>query len=151
MGRSKEHNELDPYVKYGVFKKAFGNVNMFKSQGNFLAAHVLIFSILEDRVTAAYVTCYRALNAKNPPQFEELRKIAFRNMVGNLLAMGVFDEALAEKINIATIKRNQLTHEMMWRLDCFSESDVDDIRMLINEVNKFSRRFSKRTQQGNEK
>jgi hypothetical protein len=151
MGRSKEHNELDPYVKYGVFKKAFGNVNLFKSQGNFLAAHVLIFSILEDRVTAAYVTCYRALNAKNPPQFEELRKIAFRNMVGNLLAMGVFDETLAEKINAVTIKRNQLTHEMMWRLDCFSESDVDDIRMLINEVNKFSRRFSKRTQQGSEK
>ena len=151
MGRSKEHNELDPYVKYGVFKKAFGNVNLFKSQGNFLAAHVLIFSILEDRVTAAYVTCYRALNAKNPPQFEELRKIAFRNMVGNLLAMGVFDETLAEKINAVTIKRNQLTHEMMWRLDCCSESDVDDIRMLINEVNKFSRRFSKRTQQGSEK
>lgn len=148
MGRSKEHNELDPYVKYGVFRRAFSNVNLFKSQNNFLAAHVLIFSILEDRVTAAYVTCYRALNNRNPPQFEELRKIAFRNMVGNLLVMGVFDEILVEKINAVAIKRNQLMHEMMWRLDCFSETDVNEIRLLINEVNKFSRKFSKRTHQG---
>ncbi|WP_194942782.1 hypothetical protein [Limnohabitans sp. Rim11] len=143
MGRSQEHNELDPYVKYGVFRKAFSNVNMFKSQGNYLAAHMLIFSILEDRVTAAYVTCYRALNDKNPPQFEDLKKIAFRNMVGNLLAMGVFDETIAEKINSVAMKRNQLTHEMMWRLDCFKEENVDEVRALINEVNKMSRRFAK--------
>jgi hypothetical protein len=143
MGRSKENNELDPFVKYGIFKKAFTNVNLFKSQKNFLAAHVLIFSILEDRVTAAYVVCYRALNQRNPPQYNELSKIAFRNLISNLTVMGVLDELLAEKIRNAAIKRNKLTHEMMWRLDCFSEEDVNEVRYLINKVNKMRRHFVK--------
>jgi len=136
-------NGLDPFAMYSVFKTAFDQVNKFKAERNLLAAHVLAFSILEDRVTAAYVSAYRLLHEKNPPQYENLGKIHFKNKVSNLHNMGVIDQSLDEKINAAAILRNELTHEMMWRLDCFTEEGLDEIRDLINQVNKANRRFVK--------
>ena len=140
MSRS---NFIDPYAKYAVFKNAFNQVNKFKEEGNFLAAHVLAFSILEDRVTAAYVSSYRLLHDKNPPQHEDLGRIHFKNKFSNLHNMGVIDQSLYGQIDIAATERNKLTHEMMWRLNCFTEEAVDSIRNLINQVNKANRRFVK--------
>ena len=137
-------NALDPFAKYTVFRNAFGQVNKFKAESNFLTAHVLAFSILEDRVTASYVSSYRLLHDKNPPQYETLAKINFKNKVSNLLVMGVIDEALSQEIYLAAILRNELFHEMMWRLDSFTEEAVDGIRNLINQVQKANRRFIKK-------
>ena len=143
MSRSKTHNALDPFVKYTIFKNAFGQVNKFQEEENLLAAHVLAFSILEDRVTAAYVSSYRLLHEMDPPQIDSLQKIKFWNLVSNLHVMGVIDQSLQQRIYLAANLRNKLTHEMMWRLDCFTNEAVNEIRQLINQIQTANRRFVK--------
>ena len=143
MSRSKTHNAADPFVKYAVFKRAFDEVIKFQAEENLLAAHVLAFSILEDRVTAAYVSSYRLLHEMDPPQIESLQKIKFKNLVSNLHVMGVIDQSLEQKIYLAGNLRNELMHEMMWRLDCFTQEAIHEIRKLITQVQTANRRFVK--------
>ena len=141
MARSKTHNALEPFVKYEIVKNAFGQVIKFQAEGNLLAAHVIAFSILEDRVTAAYVSSYRRLHGMDPPQIESLQKIKFKNLVSNLHVMGVIDQSLEQKIYLAGDLRNELMHEMMWRLDCFTLEAINEIRKLITQVQTANRRF----------
>jgi hypothetical protein len=144
MARSKTHNALDPFVKYTIFRNAFGQVIKFQAEQNLLAAHVLAFSILEDRVTAAYVSSYRLLHEMDPPQIESLQKIKFKNLVSNLHVMGVIEQSLEQKIYLAGDLRNELLHEMMWRLDCFTQEAINEIRKLITQVQTANRRFVKK-------
>jgi len=141
--RPKEHVEMEPYAKYTIFKEAYDRINLYKDKEDFLAAHVLSFSILEDRVTAAYVSAYRSLNKEDPPNMHKLEKVFFKMLIDILQSMGVIKEDLHKKLLEAANKRNELMHEMMWRLNAFNSSDVEDIRSLINEVETMTEKFVK--------
>ena len=141
--RPKEHVEMMPYTKYEIFRAAYDRVNRYKEAKDFLAAHVLSFAILEDRVTAAYVVAYRVINKEDPPKMNELGKLRFKQLLDLLLGMGVMKMELHESLANAAIKRNELMHEMMWRLNAFNLKNVDELRSLIGEVEKVTERYVK--------
>ena len=141
MGRPSNHQDMSPYAKYKTFKQAFDEVAMHKEKKNFLAAHIVAFSILEDRVTASYVLCFRAINNANPPKYERLHKIPFKQFLEFLLGMGAIHEDLYDSLLKAAHKRNELLHQAMWRLSAFNAKNVDEVRTLIYEIQKATRKF----------
>ena len=143
VARPKEHLLMQPFTKYEIFKAAYDRVNLYKEKKDFLAAHVLSFSILEDRVTAAYVVVYRLMNREDPPKYESLGKLRFKDLLDLLLRMGVLKIDLHQRLLNAAYKRNELLHEMMWRLNAFNSKNVDEIRSLIIEVEKMTRNYVK--------
>jgi hypothetical protein len=143
MGRPSNHHGMSPYAKYKTFKQAFDEVAKHKENKNFLAAHIVAFSILEDRVTASYVLCFRAINNCNPPKYEQLHKVPFKQFLDYLLGMGAVDEDLYDGLLKAAYKRNELLHQAMWRLSAFNAKNVDEVRILINSVQKATRKFLK--------
>lgn len=143
MSRPSNHLEMTPYAKYETFKSAFDEVAKHKSNKNYLAAHVVAFSILEDRVTASYVLCFRAINKLNPPNYQRLHKVPFKQFLDYLVGMGAIDVVLYESLLKAAHKRNELLHQAMWRLSAFNLKNVEDVRKLINEMQKATRKFVK--------
>lgn len=142
--RPKEHISMNPYAKYEIFKSAYDRINSYKEKKDYLAAHVLSFSVLEDRVTAAYVVAYRTINKENPPKYEKLDKMRFKELLDLLLGMGVIKEELHSDLLKAANKRNELMHEMMWRLNAFNSKNVDDVRTLIGKVEKMTEWYVKK-------
>jgi hypothetical protein len=53
------------------------------------------------------------------------------------------DQSPEQKIYLAGNLRNELMHEMMWRLDCFTQEAIHEIRKLINQVQTANKRFVK--------
>ena len=141
MGRSISDDELSSYAKYETFKKAYGNVNFFTESGNLIAAFVLCFSILEDRLCAAVVVCSRALERKIKE--DNVSKMPFKQRIDHLLDIQAIDDDLHERLLKAAFLRNELTHKMMWRLDVFHAGQIRSFRALINELHKIQRKHEK--------
>ena len=141
MGRTVADDALSPYAKYETFKKAYDNVNFFTESGNLIAAFVLCFSILEDRLCAAVVVCGRA--HKRKINEDNVSKMMFKHRIDHLLAMKVIDDDLYGRLEKAAHLRNDLTHKMMWRLDVFHASHIKTFRSLINELQKIQRKHEK--------
>jgi hypothetical protein len=141
MARSKEDDQLPPYAKYEVFKKAFDTLDFFQESGNLIGGFVLAFSILEDRTRAGVVTCFGHIN--EPVDLENLSKIQFSKIIGKLRTCKAIDSDLENRLREAGDLRNKLTHQMMWRLDVFTLDHILKIRELINEVNKAVYHFEK--------
>jgi len=138
MGRSIADDELSSYAKYETFKKAYDNVNFFTESGNLIAAFVLCFSILEDRLCAAVVICSRA--HKRKINEDNVSKMPFKQRIDLLLETQAIDDDLHKRLLNAAFLRNELTHKMMWRLDVFHASHIRSFRSLINELQKIQRK-----------
>ncbi len=141
MSRSDADDMLDPIAKYNVFKRAFGTLNAFTSSDNLVGAFVLSFSILEDRMRAAMVNAFKAID--EPIGDIEVSKIPYAKLVSRLKRVKVIDTALEKRLLKAAQLRNELTHKAMWRLDVFSMDHIKEFKELINEVNKSHRKFLK--------
>jgi hypothetical protein len=146
MARSKADDEMTPIAKYEVFKRAFDTINFFIQSGNLIGAFVLSFSILEDRMRAAMVDCFNKV--KEPLGSEEISNIPFKILVKRLKRVGAIDGDLEKRLLSAADLRNNLTHQMMWRLDVFSLDKIDSIRTLINDVKRAHRYFVKKCKFG---
>lgn len=141
MSRSIADDEKSLYAKYETFKKAYDNVNFFTESGNLIAAFVLCFSILEDRLCAAVVICSRA--HKRKINEDNVSKMPFKQRIDLLLAMKAIDDDLYERLENAAHLRNDLMHKMMWRLGVFNTSQIKTFRSLINELQKVQRKHEK--------
>ncbi len=141
MGRSIADDELSPYAKYETFKRAYDNVNFFTESGNLIAAFVLCFSILEDRLCAAVVVCSRALKRKISE--EKVSKMQFKQRIDLLLELKAIDSELYGRLQKAAFLRNDLTHKMMWRLNSFHLSHIKTFRQLIKELQKIQNNHAK--------
>jgi hypothetical protein len=139
MKRPPKREQLDAYAKYTTFKKAYDKVNEFLNDENYLAAFVLSFSILEDRLTAAFCVCRDSLNFSDLTQ--NVAKLEFKKKVDRLLEMGAIDTSLRDRLLSCAADRNRLTHEMMWNLDVFEKRHITQIKKLINEVKRCQRLF----------
>ena len=139
MSRSDEDDKLDPIAKYKVFKKAFDTLGFFTDSGNIVGAFVLSFSILEDRMKAAMVDCFNAVD--EPLGTKEISRIPYGKIVSRLKRIHVIDASLEKRLLDAADLRNQLTHQMMWRLDVFSIDHINGFKQLINDVKKAHRAF----------
>lgn len=139
MARSAKDDALDPIAKQQVFRRAFGTLNKLLDEGNLISAFVLSFSILEDRVRAAMVACYKRIG--EPVDTSTVSDIPFGKVVGRLKRINAIDHDLELRLRAAGDLRNRLTHQMMWRLDVFREEDVKSFQGLINDVKRSHRRF----------
>lgn len=141
MSRSVSDDKLDPIAKFKVFKKAFDTLRFYTDSGNLVGAFVLSFSILEDRMKAAMVDCFKA--AKEPLDTSNVSKIPYGKIVSRLKRVHAIDANLEKRLLEAADLRNQLTHQMMWRLDVFSIEHIHEFKKLINDVKKAHRAFLK--------
>lgn len=111
-----------PQEKYVSFRRAFDTVKAHETNGNFIGAFVVAFSLLEDRIGALY-TMTKAHRgepiAKENTSFGAKVSYLARN---NELTADLRDECLR-----LARERNKKLHAAMWRLDEFQSGDSNRI------------------------
>jgi isocitrate dehydrogenase kinase/phosphatase len=108
---------------------------------NFIAAHVIAFSYLEDRVTAMDIVLGRANGASRNGHDQ------IANRVKRLKAAGDLPAKLTDHILDAAKTRNALFHAAMWNLSVFSAENAKEVLSLGRDVdNARKRQKTKRKQ-----
>lgn len=120
--------------KYFVFKKAFGMIKHYENEGNFIAAYVISFSILEDRIKAMYVVSFRH-NEKREPKPDAISE-GFSKLVNKIHRAQFITNELRDALKEEAINRNDLLHAAMWEVDAFTLDAVVRIKKLIRVVEK---------------
>lgn len=142
MPRPDDHLNMTQQEKYQTFKKAYDKLNFYIDSKEYLAAHALAFSILEDRVLAARIQCGEI--AEGPINSKiNINKIPFEKSLRKILALGVIDSELHDELSSIGDERNNFLHQAMWRLDHFSLKSVTNIRKSINNIEKCRKKFIK--------
>ena len=115
-----EHRDgLSAAEKHRSFRAAFEIIAEYRRQGNFLAAYVVAFSILEDRLNAAVKNAADLKGVAQPAGHLPLHK-----RINRLVADGHLDQVNASDFKNAGDERNALIHAAMWRLDVFTDEHV---------------------------
>lgn len=132
MSRPLDDSSDAQKYKYVAFRTAYSLVNHYEKSQNYLAAYVIAFSILEDRLKAMYVICYRRTQGCDPTA--KLLDEGFRKLVSKLLHHQYIAKDLAERLAEEAEMRNQLLHTAMWKLDAFTPDTVGRIKSLVRLV-----------------
>ena len=140
MPRSENDNNLSPSEKYLVFKTAYSKLNEYVENNEFLAAHVIAFSILEDRVLAARIQCDEIVNGALDKKIVKNR-IPFEKSVKKLLELEVIDLTLQDSLLACGHERNEFLHQAMWRLSDFNKKSITNLRFNINAIEKHRKKF----------
>ena len=114
-------SDLSQNQKYLGFKKAFNTYKHHLENENYIAAYVIAFSILEDRVSAMYVIRLRQTQKKPDVWHSFVKKL------GILKANGDIDDSNYAEWKKAAMNRNSKIHAAMWRVDEFSKTDCEDV------------------------
>jgi hypothetical protein len=125
-------------AKYETFRRAYDTVKTYKVQANYLAAYVITFSIIEDRLRALYVVWYRSKkNAEpSPKQINQ----PFTRLVNTLVADQTITAELNDELNNEAKQRNELLHAAMWNMDTFSNDIVEKAMKTARNINNAGRR-----------
>jgi hypothetical protein len=142
MLRKTGGGDLSQNEKYLSFKRAFGSINHYVSQNNFLAAYIIAFSILEDRLLASYIVCYKHKN-KEDLSLRKLDNVSLSQLVHKLHYIKVIDIEFVNQLVELSDERNVLIHLMMWKLDEFNQESADKVRSAITKIEKCRRHFIK--------
>lgn len=142
MPRSEIFNKLSPKEKYEIFRNAYSRLNAFTKSGDFLSAHVIAFSILEDRVLAARLQCYELANNTLNPKID-VNKIPFEKSVKKLLEIKVIDEKLHNSLLECGFERNEFFHQAMWVLAEFNRDSINQLKLNINALEKQRKKYLK--------
>lgn len=140
MLRETRGHLLTQTEKHLSFKKAFGSINHYVEQKNFLAAYIIAFSILEDRLLASYIVCYKHKN-KEDLSLRKLDNVALSQLIGKLHYIKVINIEFTNHLVELSNERNILIHLMMWKLDEFNLESVDKVRQAITKIEKSRRHF----------
>ncbi len=140
MPRSEADNNLSPSEKYRIFKNAYSELNQYIANDEFLAAHVIAFSILEDRVLAARIECDELVNGRITTKIDK-NKIPFEKSVKKLFELNVIDSKLYESLLLCAKERNEFIHQAMWRLGDFNKKSIVTLKPNINALEKMRRKF----------
>ena len=103
-----------------------------------MAAYVITFSIIEDRLRALYVVWYRSKkNAEpSPKQINQ----PFTRLVNTLVADQTITAELNDELNNEAKQRNELLHAAMWNMDTFSNDIVEKAMKTARNINNAGRR-----------
>lgn len=146
MARQPKHNQFPPFAKYEVFRNAYGTVKKYLEKDEFLAANILAFAILEDRVLAAFAECSILIKPAETMSHNALNKLKFSSNVKNLHAMGVINDEIKDKLLNAADERNRQIHEMIWRLETFNKKTAETFKSLSYKVSSAHKKFLKQKQ-----
>ncbi|MCF8156231.1 MAG: hypothetical protein K9K35_09530 [Rhodoferax sp.] len=125
-------------AKYETFKRAFDNVAAYRNQENYLAAYVVTFSIIEDRLRALYVVWYRKKNNSDPTSRQINDSLV--KLVNILANDQIISAELAADLKNEARRRNELMHAAMWNLDAFSNEAVEMALKTARNINSAGRR-----------
>lgn len=142
MPRSKNDDNLSPSEKYLVFRSAHSKLNAYIANGEFLAAHVIAFSILEDRVLSARLQCQELVSGPINSKIDK-NKIPFEKSAKKLLQLTVIDSQLYDSLVASAAERNEFIHQAMWRLADFNKKSILNLRATINAIEKKRKFFIK--------
>jgi hypothetical protein len=142
MPRSEDDNNLTPSEKYWIYRAAYSKLNEYIARSEFLAAHVIAFSILEDRVLAARLQCDELVNGAINSKIIK-NKIPFERSVKKLLEISVIDTILYDSLMLCAKERNEFIHQAMWRLADFNHKSIINLKTNINSLEKNRRKFIK--------
>lgn len=127
----------DQQQKNLSFRQAHRTINHYVEQHNWVAAYVIGFSILEDRVRTLYVKGQMIKeNSTIPPvyKWQPLTKV-----LNEVRKLGYIDEKTSQTIKKEIDARNRLLHDAMWELDAFTEQTFDRVKELLTKVDRAKR------------
>lgn len=137
-------DRLTPPEQREHFARAVETVHHYLAAGNFIGAYVVAFSILEDRITAMYVTCLQE-EAGRANQADCQRHQRLAEKMGLLVSRGVITVTNKEQWLAIANERNRKLHDAMWNLDEFQAADVERIIEAARQASNL-RKVQKRAQ-----
>jgi len=112
------------------FREMAETFKTYLSREEYLAAYVVGFSFLEDRIGAMYAVCCesRAL--------ESSRWTPLGKMVDCLRKAGDLTPELAKKFREESRRRNKLVHQAMWNLRAVRASAAESVEKLARDADR---------------
>lgn len=135
-------NVTSPKEKYVTFKRAFDTIKTYREQKNYLAAYVVSFSVIEDRVRALYVKWHHATKMASPS--DKQVNGSFSGLVTTLAANDAITTELAGFLKKEAVRRNELLHAAMWNLNALSDDLVEEVIKIARDINNADRRAATR-------
>jgi hypothetical protein len=128
---------LNDRVLQTFLKRAFESISAYREQENYIAAYVVTFSVIEDRLRALYVDWYRVNKGEEPKQ----KQIdgPFTGLVKTLSKDGTISSELAMELIEEAKRRNSLMHSAMWNLDGFTEDVIVNALKIARNINNAGR------------
>ena len=139
MNSQIERLSLSQKEKYINFKLAFETLSTHRSNGNFMSAYVVAFSIFEDRVTAGLMLAKDLKGEERPTGYMTLYK-----KIGYLHRESHIDKATKLDWQKAGDERNELIHNAMWRIDVFTEKHVEGIYKHARKADSLASKLSRK-------
>lgn len=134
---NEERLNASQQEKYVTFKKAYEMIKHYESEENFIAAYVLAFSILEDRIKALYVVSFRHKEKREPKQ--DAVNEGFSKLVNKVRHTQFIDTELQNALKAEADTRNALLHTAMWKFDAFTPDAVARVVKLVRTVDQIIR------------
>lgn len=124
--------------KQASFKRAFESISAYREQNNYIAAYIVTFSVIEDRLRALYVDWYRVKKCGEPKQ----KQIdgPFTGLVKTLSIDGTISAELTTELTEEAKRRNSLMHSAMWNLDNFTDEVIEEVLKVARNINNAGRR-----------
>ena len=135
--------------KQASFKRAFDTISTYREQKNYIAAYVVAFSVVEDRLRALHVDWYRARKGSEPTQ----KQIdgPFSNLAKTLSKDGVISAELVAELIEEARRRNSLMHSAMWNLDNFTDEVIEEVLKVARNINNAGQRYKNMLKKENSK
>jgi hypothetical protein len=135
-------DSLSPQEQRANFAKAFDTYQHYLNTENYLAAYVVAFSILEDRINSMYLTCHQVVLVDRPITVDDVARLGLGSKLKFLLMHGVIGMEEKEAwLNMAN-DRNSKFHAAMWRLDEFQKEHAQAVVECVRKADT-ARRMQK--------
>ena len=121
--------------KYVAFRTAYQNITHYREQKNFIAAYVVAFSLIEDRIRAMFVVRHRATDGKELT--DKQIAASFSSHVCLLSKEGDIQPDDAVCLLEEAKQRNKLMHTAMWNLNAFTEESVERVIKLTRVADRY--------------
>src|SRR5271154_2729843 len=135
--------ELSQQEKHTAFKVAFGTINRYIEEENYIGAYVLLFSVIEDRINALFAVRFFILQGQKPIQ-KKISRQNFGDKIKKLEKSGDLTPSLKESLKEAAEDRNAKLHAALWRHREFSIEDAGRLRKLARAVDRARREQKKK-------
>lgn len=137
---TKKRAEQNQQEKYVAFKIAFDTFTRYLNDNNLIGAYVVAFSILEDRINAAYLLLQDLLQHERPAVSKHT---AFAKKIKALNSSGFIQITDCNLYLACAYERNRKLHAAMWNLNEFSTDDCLKVIKFARAADNLSRKLKK--------
>jgi hypothetical protein len=128
--------------KYLIHKHAHATLNHYIATQNHVAAFMLAFSLLEDRIRAMYVVLVRDID-KRIVQEDELKQSISKVFHLFYTRNEITKEQNSQLFKLFTL-RNKLVHNAMWHLHIFRAADVASVKNMHRQITNLTEKMKRR-------